>query len=276
MLPAELYPSFRAVIGLNPESERTFDRALGLAAATAEPAKTESGSRGRYGFGIASRVRKGRRAIANHGELGIGEVGLIAPLDILLAAIQIHVQLGRVPFQSGQTLVAAQGSQRAIGIDRRIREARGAVTAYAITVQGVNPEVRMLGYGEAGVSAHAAAILGSVIGSDRRRSSAAKTGVAKRFDAGINAVAKAAEDTKDFVVAKTRLKCSFSDDVGHGVKGIIGCVGTGGSSGAGRGIPSGAASGNPAVVKSAAIARATQGKIRGIAASRKRGLGIFQ
>src|ERR1700688_3470716 len=45
ILRAELYPSFRAVIGLNPESERAFDRALGLAAATAKPAKTESGSR---------------------------------------------------------------------------------------------------------------------------------------------------------------------------------------------------------------------------------------
>src|ERR1700681_927854 len=51
ILWSELYPSFRTVIGLNPESERAFDRALGLAAATAKPTKTESGSRGRYGFG---------------------------------------------------------------------------------------------------------------------------------------------------------------------------------------------------------------------------------
>ena len=45
ILRAELYPSFWTVIWLDPESERAFDSALGLAAATAKPTKTESGSR---------------------------------------------------------------------------------------------------------------------------------------------------------------------------------------------------------------------------------------
>src|SRR5208283_2908837 len=120
------------------------------------------------------------------------------------AAVEVHVKLGRVIFQRDQTLIAAERCQRAIGVDGRIRQTRGAVASNTVPVEGVKTKVEMLGYGDAGVSSDAAAILRGVKSSESRVSDAGAQGVGARLDAGINAVAVPAQDAEDFIVAEAR------------------------------------------------------------------------
>lgn len=80
ILRTELQSSLGTVVHFDPEPERAFDRALGLATTLAERPKIETVTRRpdrrREGFGIASRINKGRRSVANY--TGGDRVDLIA------------------------------------------------------------------------------------------------------------------------------------------------------------------------------------------------------
>ena len=229
---------------------------MGIAAAVGNRSETVTAARRGQGFGVASRIykfRTVRRPVPNH--IAGDGVSLVAMAHILLAAIEVDVDPGRVPFQCGQTLIAAQRRQGAIGVHRGIRQARRAIAAYTVPVEGVESEVQLLEQSDAGVPAYSTGIPRGVIGSERGcRGTALGVHGSRNFFAGINTVAEAAKDTEDFIVSETRFKGRLDDDVWRCVEGIIGVQ----------------------VVQSAAHAGTAKGEVRGIAAGREDRLRILQ
>src|SRR5208282_3515371 len=266
ILRAELESALGTVVGFDPEAERTLDDALGLTTTGADRAKivTARARRRRQGFGVASPVSIGCRSWDHsvrsvpHRFAGTKSVNCIVVSHIVLAAIEVDIQLGIVKFKRGQTLIGAQRNQPAIGIDGGIRQTRRGVPAQTVAVEGVKAEIHVLiHHGETSVPSNSTAVLGVVIGSYHGiDDGTAGAGIAQRrglrpYRARIHAVAEPAEDTEDFVVAEAGLSSSLDDDVRHRVEGIVGRVGTNGNGCAG-GVEGGAASSDAGIVESAA------------------------
>src|SRR5271169_3480197 len=137
ILRAKLESTLGAVVGFDPESERPLDDALGLATAGADPAKIVAARarRRRQGFGVASAVSVGCRSWDHSGRsvphrlASTKGVDLIVVSHIVLAAVEVHIQLRIVKFKRGQTLISTQRNQPAIGIDGGVRQTRRGVPA---------------------------------------------------------------------------------------------------------------------------------------------------
>src|SRR5208282_338795 len=153
------------------------------------------------------------------------------------------------------------------GIDGGIRQTGRAVAAYTVPIKGVKPEVHMLlGHAEAGIPSHSTGVSGVVVSAYHRTGSTAQYRVLRRNLAGINAVAEPAEDTEYFIMSETGFSGGLDDNVGHGVEGIVGCVGTGGGGdgvAAGRRVVDGGggASSDAGIVESGAHTVTAQGEI---------------
>src|ERR1035438_4549250 len=100
ILRAELKSALGTVVGFDPEPERAFDYALGLATATPKPTKvvTAGAARRRQGFCVATAVSIGWRSIAHH-LTGAEGVSLIAASRIVFAAIEVHIKSGIAEFE---------------------------------------------------------------------------------------------------------------------------------------------------------------------------------
>ena len=101
-----------------------------------------------------------------------------------------------------------------------------AVTAHAVAVKGVKPEVHVLvDHGDTGVRSDSAAVPRGVVRPRSRHWRPVQSGRTNReIHARINAVAEPAEDTEDFDMAETRINGRLDDDVRHGVEGIVGAL----------------------------------------------------
>src|SRR5208282_3749083 len=132
ILRAELESALGTVVGFDPEAERPLDDTLGLATAGTNRAKivTARARRRRQGFGVASPVSVGctswdysGRSVPDRLE-GTKGVNCIVVSHIVLAAVEVHIQLGIVKFKRGQTLIGTQRNQPAIWIDGGVRQTR--------------------------------------------------------------------------------------------------------------------------------------------------------
>src|SRR5208282_4394602 len=138
ILRTKLKSALGAVVRFDPEAERTLDDALGLTTTATNPAEivTDRARRRRQGFGIATPVGVGWRSVPDR-LAGTKGVNCIVVSHIVLAAIEVHIQLGIVKFKRGQTLIGAQRNQPARGIDSGVRQTRRGVPAQTFPVEGV-------------------------------------------------------------------------------------------------------------------------------------------
>ena len=107
-----------------PKSERALEKAMGIGFAFRETPETEAVAGRGHGFRVAVPSVKARGAVPHEltGSGGIEGISLPALSHVFLAAIEVHIEPGCVPFQRGQTLIAPQWRQPAARGYRGIRQ----------------------------------------------------------------------------------------------------------------------------------------------------------
>src|SRR5579862_4647856 len=152
-------------------------------------------------FYVAVAVVDQEGAVTGSSRFAVLQDGVALRVDVLIAAIDIDVELGiGVDFKPSQRVDGGQRNDLTLWIYRHVRQIGGAVAADAFTSQTFEDDVDLLGLNRKNGRPSKAATGGNV-------------GGAGYVFRGSNAITEHAYQALDFEVSPTRLERQFADEV---------------------------------------------------------------
>src|SRR5208283_2071083 len=142
ILRAPLKPALGAGIDAVPEARRALDERPRVGRAIGKTARKKSATDARRGFGVAAGVAEEGRAIA-HILAGDG-IEIRRTAGVLGTSVEVEINLGPVPLQRRESLIALDQIEGSVGMDRRIGKTAGPVAPDSTSAKGVQPEVEVL------------------------------------------------------------------------------------------------------------------------------------